>query len=80
MPLELQGNFYENIKFMGIKNVFQCFSTRYLSKNGNFRPKKIQAPLGRGYAKNDVIPLIIIILTSRLACIFLMDIWLDVMN
>ena len=34
MSFEPQGNIvHENIKFMGIKNVFQCFSTRYLKKN-----------------------------------------------
>ena len=45
---------YENISFMGIKMFFS-----------NFLPvickKKKQGPLGWGCAKNDVIPLIIII-------------------
>ena len=80
MSFEPQGNIvHENIKFMGIKNVFQCFFARYLSKNSNFRPKN-RVPLGRGYVKKDVIPLLIIISTTHLACISLMDIWFDVMK
>ena len=66
MSLEPQGNLvYENIKFMNIKNVFLGFSTRYLSKISNFWPKNT----GFGYAKNDVIPLLIIISPSRWACV-----------
>ena len=59
--------------------VFYCFPPDICQKKAILGQKN-GAPLRRGHAKNNGIPLLIIISTSRLACIILMYLWFDVIK
>ena len=64
---------------MALKMFFSDFLPVICQKTAILGQKN-GAPLGRGYVKNDARPLLIIISTSRLACISPMDIWFDVVK